>query len=736
MPEVQPTNNPVPSDNPADARDNFKRIDEVVNSTENLTSPTRTGVQLVTLHRYNELVQPNIDGARESAAEAAASAAAAEAAVSGLDYQGLWPDSGGSADKGDTYQTQVSGTPTGQYFTALQNTTVDPIGDDVNWREVVSSSSIPRLVMFNSILLSEALSRTDLVAGVSTVTVKSDDINSEGGADYDAVLLSSVTPDNKKIFACTVLTDLALVLRDDTQIQAQINNKISISPSKNIVFDMQRDALKSQGAISGEPLTTVEWIVTVSAAIGDTSINIGANTLVAGQLVGYLADDDEYYSSRVKTPGSTLVLHDPLEANVSAGKEVFSFYKDKSHPSIKGYRAIADYMLRQRVYQDISDDVSSLTYQKFSGPETIGTLTTDTFDNCGSSEFPSVRIQTSAQNEGFFTSPVRLAAGDANIELVINTGGEDIRVRVAENDDIAAFIVDEIINTEVPTKITYPIRKKLDSQMIIRMQQNGTGSTDFNFIMKFLSGGAVKIDDINGGTHVLHGDSWFFQEGIFQRLQDRLPNANIINNGVGGRTSTNLAQTIDSEVKPLNPDYVWCVAGTNDAILGVSVSGFHRWMNQAIANIKNIGATPIMFTPAAGNLIDNWLARSRAYLYVYDFRDGEETQFEDVLISFAGVSVPASSEVFCGTAGRTIDSVRVIEAFGNGVNGINFGYSTGMAQPTIDVQTRTGNTIIDGVTVTKSDNTPRYFNVGCVNTTASDQTANGFARVRIKNSVK
>ncbi len=150
MPDVQPTNNPVPSDNPADARDNFKRIDEVVNSTENLTSPTRTGVQLVTLHRYNELVQPNIDGAEAAAVSAAASAAAAEAAVSGLDYQGLWPDSGGSANKGDTYQTQVSGSATGQYFTALQNTTADPVGDNINWRSVVSNQSIGYLTNYQS----------------------------------------------------------------------------------------------------------------------------------------------------------------------------------------------------------------------------------------------------------------------------------------------------------------------------------------------------------------------------------------------------------------------------------------------------------------------------------------------------------------------------------------------------------------------------------------------------------
>ena len=56
-------------------------------------------------------------------------------------YKGLWPDTGGEAFKGDTFQTQVGGTPTGQYFEALQDTLVDPVNDDVNWREVVSVDS-------------------------------------------------------------------------------------------------------------------------------------------------------------------------------------------------------------------------------------------------------------------------------------------------------------------------------------------------------------------------------------------------------------------------------------------------------------------------------------------------------------------------------------------------------------------------------------------------------------------
>lgn len=83
-----------------------------------------------------------VDEVKANAVSAENSANAAEAAASSAGYQGLWPDTGGSANKGDTYQTQVSGTPTGQYFTALQNTTVDPVGDDVNWREVVNNVTL------------------------------------------------------------------------------------------------------------------------------------------------------------------------------------------------------------------------------------------------------------------------------------------------------------------------------------------------------------------------------------------------------------------------------------------------------------------------------------------------------------------------------------------------------------------------------------------------------------------
>ena len=115
---------------------------------------TRTGAQIEEIHNTVEDPKSNAqfsDDIRTIAGE----------------YRGLWPDTGGSANKGDTYQTQVSGTGTGQYFTALQNTTVDPVGDDVNWREVVSSRSIGGLTNYQAASVDDAINGKSLNRTVS-----------------------------------------------------------------------------------------------------------------------------------------------------------------------------------------------------------------------------------------------------------------------------------------------------------------------------------------------------------------------------------------------------------------------------------------------------------------------------------------------------------------------------------------------------------------------------------------
>ncbi|CAH9016047.1 hypothetical protein VP511E551_P0071 [Vibrio phage 511E55-1] len=81
----------------------------------------------------------------QAVSDAAQSATDAQEAADSIGrYQGLWPDTGGGALKGDTYQTQVGGAETGRYFKALKDTSASPVGDDVNWREIVSVDSFSK----------------------------------------------------------------------------------------------------------------------------------------------------------------------------------------------------------------------------------------------------------------------------------------------------------------------------------------------------------------------------------------------------------------------------------------------------------------------------------------------------------------------------------------------------------------------------------------------------------------
>ncbi|AGN51528.1 hypothetical protein VPLG_00089 [Vibrio phage eugene 12A10] len=101
-----------------------------------------------------------------------AAASAGLAATIADPYKGLWPDTGGSAEKGDEYQTQTGGTPTGQYFTALQNTTVGPTSDDVNWRGVVSNQSVGGLTNYQASSVANMIN--GLTSGGCVVTLQLD----------------------------------------------------------------------------------------------------------------------------------------------------------------------------------------------------------------------------------------------------------------------------------------------------------------------------------------------------------------------------------------------------------------------------------------------------------------------------------------------------------------------------------------------------------------------------------
>ena len=190
------------AENTATFLDDMSTFDDQSSVTNPNNGQTVASIPKQVKDRTDELFTAAESDINQAVSDAAQSATDAQDAADSIGrYQGLWPDSGGSADKGDTYQTQVSGTPTGQYFTALQNTTVDPVGDDVNWRGVVSVNG---LAQYTDIIYKASGSNSpveNMISGLPIPATLGDVIETSGryddgdggGGVYDVV--SSGTAD-------------------------------------------------------------------------------------------------------------------------------------------------------------------------------------------------------------------------------------------------------------------------------------------------------------------------------------------------------------------------------------------------------------------------------------------------------------------------------------------------------------------------------------------------------------
>ncbi|AUR99213.1 coil containing protein [Vibrio phage 1.263.B._10N.286.51.B1] len=173
------------AENTASFLDDMSTFDDQSSVTNPNNGQTVASIPKQVKDRTDELFTAAESDINQAVADAAQSATDAQDAADSIGrYQGLWPDTGGIADKGDTYQTQVSGTPTGQYFTALQNTTADPVSDDVNWREIVSVASLSDYGILKYATVSDMVSGNPTAASIG-------DRCSTGGTLWSRVSTSS-----------------------------------------------------------------------------------------------------------------------------------------------------------------------------------------------------------------------------------------------------------------------------------------------------------------------------------------------------------------------------------------------------------------------------------------------------------------------------------------------------------------------------------------------------------------
>ena len=119
----------------------------------------------------------------------------------------------------------------------------------------------------------------------------------------------------------------------------------------------------------------------------------------------------------------------------------------------------------------------------------------------------------------------------------------------------------------------------------------------------------VGVSNLNTGRHVMLGDSWFDSPGVGERLALRLGSAVVINEGIGGNTSTQLLNRFDSDVSSHNPDFVWVIAGVNDYHNDVPTATYLNNMQGIIAKISSIGAEAVIFDSPVSQLFSGSDAR-------------------------------------------------------------------------------------------------------------------------------
>ena len=114
-----------------------------------------------------------------------------------------------------------------------------------------------------------------------------------------------------------------------------------------------------------------------------------------------------------------------------------------------------------------------------------------------------------------------------------------------------------------------------------------------------------NLPDLNKGKHVLLGDSWFdhYPRHFSARLSKRLPNANIINEGIGGNTTQDLLNRFEIAVANQAPDILWIMVGTNDYNQSISKETYAANIRKLIQQSNDLGARTIVFNASVGKPI-------------------------------------------------------------------------------------------------------------------------------------
>lgn len=489
-----------------------------------------------------------------------------------------------------------------------------------------------------------------------------------------------------------------------------------------IQIDMHYGALMGIGARTGELFSQATFSLSSTANKGDVLLQLSnaSSGLIVGQLIAVKTDDGYYTHLTTSITGGAVGISPPLKAEVSdTSAAVGTFYNNESHPSVYGYRCIADYAVRSAGRTRKLENVFWLN--KNSGSSTITNDTSNTAFNMGSSVVPAKNVSTStvATQGAFYVGSIR---GEGDFVFDVQTySSSAVKVFVAINN-VATYEWDIHAGYAGLSSLRFTTFDQYQ-RVTIRVCAVGASATlnvaeSVKIYQEFSSARSLDY-----GKHVLLGDSWFAQTGFYQRLKELLPNATIVNKAVGGRKASNILLAFNDDVtEPY--DFIWCICGTNDYYTGVSKNDFES----NVANIKglsiNNGANFILINSSVGSA-DNDATRfdlSRQYAKLTDFNCSSYLQ--EYTLSFGPVTVAASGTAVLSNFGSFDPQITITGYYVSG-SGVFLRHKSSITGGGTSVLTIPDNTL-STATQTFNVGPSRFFELFASNSSGAPITYTGY----------
>ena len=484
-----------------------------------------------------------------------------------------------------------------------------------------------------------------------------------------------------------------------------------------VMLDQFVNYLGGRGMLAAEtPSIITEQNITSSAAAGATSVALAdtANMVVGARIMIYHSGVDLYEpyfitSKSASTIGMSSGLRHPVTANIS---KIERLWYNQPHPGKFYMRMLAQKIARLPASELSTPSSGRLYFSQFDSDPTdandlatgIGSGTVAYVNELNVSQGDIAKplesmigralfIEGSADGFGaelplFRTYGVTDAV--LSIAIMCRNPAIDIEIRLIDTDGFVQTVI-PVDKTQLRNMGLYRYPIKLSGrteQLKVQVVASGGVTAATSIIVdqiEICQASAVDVLPIIDKTKpckiVGLGDSWIAgdttqseRESILTQLAIELPNATIINAGVGGQKVWEMYNRFETDVAVHEPDYVIVNTGTNDAYSPISgtffpnsVDQFERYYNLLIGKIMAIGAKPIIIGVPALAEEDgarvNWELNDKAktyYRYFYkrlsqvvDYTPPVEPVPEPVITEFTPVLKINNSETGITYTSRT-----------------------------------------------------------------------------------